>query len=108
MEAVKRSLPLNAPLPNRAGDEKGHSAAPIKRSPAFHTRKAASPAGTRAHYTVKGLSPLLTMDTLLPLTFKKTVVFKVFLALTTEEWGHFYFQSSTGIPWGLALLDPKY
>lgn len=48
--------PLYAPLPSRAGDEKVHSAAPTKRSPAFHTGKAASSAGTRAHYAVKGLS----------------------------------------------------
>lgn len=60
--------PLYAPLPNRAGNERGHSTAPIKRPPAFHTGKTASPAGTRAHYAVKGLSPLSTTDT--PLTFK--------------------------------------
>lgn len=63
-----RSPPLYAPLPNRVGNEKGHWAAPIRRPPAFHTGKTASPAGTKAHYAVKGLSPLLTIDT--PLTFK--------------------------------------
>lgn len=91
---------------------RSHSAAPIKRSPAFHTGKAASPAGTRVHYAVKGLSPLLTMDTLLPLTFKNGG-FQSILGSDYRGMGAFLFsiinRHSVGAGFaGPKVLDPRF
>lgn len=79
-----------------------HSAAPPKGASTFHVGKT----GTKPYYSFRDCKSLLTVDILLPLTFKNGS-FQSILGSYYRGIGTFYFQS-TNIPWGLALLDPMF
>lgn len=101
-----RLWPACPPLPDRVVSENRHSAAPQKGASAFHVGKTASLTGTKPYYSIRDCKPLLTVDILLPLTFKNGS-FQSILGSYYRGIGTFYFQS-TNIPWGLALLDPMF